>query len=95
VLGRRTVLRGVLAGALLTGCSAEEQVAGPRTSPENPFGVSGDAALEVVVSEEYGGYGAPAYRRKYPHANVVATPTEQLRDHLQSRFAAESPRTPC
>ena len=70
-------------------------MAGPRTSPENPFGVSGDAALEVVVSEEYGGYGAPAYRRKYPHANAVATPTEQLRDHLQSRFAAESPRTPC
>ena len=85
------MLQGALAGVLLTGCSGEEQATGPAASPENPFGVSGAAALEVVVSEEYGGYAAPRYRKKYPHANVAATPTRQLRDLLQSRFAAGSP----
>lgn len=58
---------------------------------ENPFGTSGEAPLEVVVSEEYGGFGAPAYRTKYAQAAVTATPTNQLRDLLQSRFAAGSP----
>jgi N-acetylglucosamine transport system substrate-binding protein len=75
----------------LSGCSSGTPDDSAGYQPENPFNVSGDAALEVVVSEEYGGYGAPAYRRKYPHATVTSTPTKQLRDLLQPRFAAGSP----
>ena len=91
MLRRRTVLQSALAGALLTGCSSGTPDAGPAVTPQNPFGVSADEPLEVVVSEEYGGFGAPSYRKKYAKAAVTSTPTKQLRDLVQSRFAAGSP----
>ncbi|GAA1557571.1 hypothetical protein GCM10009789_08690 [Kribbella sancticallisti] len=43
--------------------------------------------LEVVVSEEYGGFGAPQYRRKYAKAAVTVTSGRPWMD----RFAAGSP----
>ncbi|WP_020393005.1 N-acetylglucosamine/diacetylchitobiose ABC transporter substrate-binding protein [Kribbella catacumbae] len=91
MLKRRTVLQGALAGALLSGCSsgADQQTTG--LDPGNPFDVSGEAALEVVVGEEYGGYGAPAYRRKFPHSTASASTSKKLRDVLQPRFAAGTP----
>ncbi len=90
MLKRRTVLQGALASALLTGCSTDKPE-GPARTKDNPFGVTADRPLEVVVSEEYGGFGAPQYRAKYEQAVVTVTPTKQLRDLLQSRFAAGSP----
>lgn len=90
MLRRRTVLQGALAGALLSGCSSGAEQGG-APDPGNPFGVSGEAALEVVVGDEYGGYGAPAYRRKYPHSTASASTAKKLRDLLQPRFSAGSP----
>ena len=43
------------------------------------------------MSEEYGGFAAAPYRKKYAQVVVTVTPTKQLRDLLQSRFAAGSP----
>jgi N-acetylglucosamine transport system substrate-binding protein len=76
---------------LLTGCSSGGDDELPQADPGNPFDVAEDAALEVVAGEEYGGYGAPQYRKKYAKAAVTATPTKQLRDLLQPRFAAGNP----
>jgi N-acetylglucosamine transport system substrate-binding protein len=90
VLRRRTVLQGALTGALLSGCSSGVDQQSTGVDPGNPFEVSGEAALEVVAAEEFGGYGAPAYRRKYEHASVTAATSKQLRD-LQPRFAAGTP----
>jgi N-acetylglucosamine transport system substrate-binding protein len=85
------VLQGAVVGALLTGCSGEEPQTGPQYTPENPFAVDGGKPLEVVVAEEYGGFAAAQYRKKYAQSVVTVTPTAQLRDLLQSRFAAGSP----
>ncbi|WP_433016647.1 N-acetylglucosamine/diacetylchitobiose ABC transporter substrate-binding protein [Kribbella sp. CA-294648] len=91
MLKRRTILQGALAGAALTGCSSGSSQPPVKPDPGNPFKVSGEAALEVVVAEEFGGYGAPAYRRKYPHATVTAPVSKKLRDVLQPRFSAGTP----
>ena len=90
MLNRRTVLHGALAGALLTGCTPGGTKP-TASSADNPFAVGGDTPLEVVVSEEYGGFAAAPYRKKYAQVVVTVTPTKQLRDLLQSRFAAGSP----
>ncbi|TWD81898.1 N-acetylglucosamine transport system substrate-binding protein [Kribbella amoyensis] len=89
MLTRRALLQGGLAGVALAGCASGEE--GPVTDAGNPFGVAGETPVEVVVSEEYGGFAAPQYRRRYEKAVVTVTPTKQLRDLLQSRFAAGSP----
>ncbi|WP_232828615.1 N-acetylglucosamine/diacetylchitobiose ABC transporter substrate-binding protein [Kribbella monticola] len=77
--------------ALAAGCSSEKPVAGPVRSAGNPFGVDETKPLEVVVAEDWGAYGAAAYRKKYAKAVVTSTPTKQLKDLLESRFAAGSP----
>jgi N-acetylglucosamine transport system substrate-binding protein len=100
-VARRTVLQGALAGgALLTAAACSggtpDTPTGEATSPENPFGVTANAPLEVVPGLEYGGYAAEVYRKKYADATVTATPTDQLRDLLQPRFAAgRGPRHRC
>ncbi|MEU4394122.1 N-acetylglucosamine/diacetylchitobiose ABC transporter substrate-binding protein [Kribbella sp. NPDC023855] len=91
MLKRRTILQSALAGAALTGCSSGSSRPPVKPDPGNPFKVSGEAALEVAVGEEFGGYGAPAYRRKYPHATVTAPVSKKLRDVLQPRFSAGTP----
>lgn len=91
MLKRRTVLQGVLAGALVSGCSPGTTGTTPTGPDDNPFDVAGDAAVEAVVSEEYGGFAAAAYRKKHPAASVTATVSERLRDILQPRFDAGSP----
>ncbi|QNE20792.1 carbohydrate ABC transporter, N-acetylglucosamine/diacetylchitobiose-binding protein [Kribbella qitaiheensis] len=91
MLRRRTLLQGVVASALVTGCSGGKPATGPVVSAGNPFGVNGERPLEVVVAEEWGGFGAPQYRKKYAKAVVTTTPTKQLKDLLESRFAAGSP----
>jgi N-acetylglucosamine transport system substrate-binding protein len=57
----------------------------------NPFEVDGDLPVEVVVGEEYGGFGAAAYRKKYSGAVVTPTVSEQVRDVVLPRFAAGNP----
>jgi N-acetylglucosamine transport system substrate-binding protein len=91
VLKRRTVLQGALAGALVSGCSSGTTGGTPTAEPDNPFGVSGDAPVEVLAGDEYGGFGAAAYRKKYPAANVTATVSAKLRDLALPRFAAGNP----
>ena len=56
-------------------------------SPENPFDVADNAPVDVVVSEEYGGFAAAAYRKRYASATVNAT----LADAVLPRFAAGNP----
>ncbi|MFF0344991.1 N-acetylglucosamine/diacetylchitobiose ABC transporter substrate-binding protein [Kribbella sp. NPDC004875] len=89
MLKRRTLLQAALAGAVVSGCSGAP--AAPPVSPENPFTVGGNAPLDVVVSEEYGGFAASAYRKKYTSAVVTPKVTQQLSDELLPRFAAGSP----
>ncbi|TDW70121.1 N-acetylglucosamine/diacetylchitobiose ABC transporter substrate-binding protein [Kribbella pratensis] len=89
MLKRRTLLQGTLAGVVLSGCSSAPPA---RTvSPQNPFDVDANAPLDVVTSEEYGGFAAAAYRRKYPSAVVTPKVTPQLSDALLPRFAAGNP----
>jgi N-acetylglucosamine transport system substrate-binding protein len=85
------VLQGVLAGAVVSGCSSGTTGGTPTASADNPFNVAADAPVEVVVSEEYGGFGAAAYRKKYAQASVTPTVAVQLRDVLLPRFAGGTP----
>ncbi|MEV5963308.1 N-acetylglucosamine/diacetylchitobiose ABC transporter substrate-binding protein [Kribbella sp. NPDC051952] len=89
MLTRRTLLQGVLAGAVLTGCSSDP--APPPVSPDNPFNVPADAAVDAVVSEEYGGFAAAAYRKKYAAAAVTPTVNVKLSDALLPRFTGGNP----
>ena len=89
VLRRRTLLQGALAGAVLTGCSKPPVT--PTVSPDNPFTVDGSAPVDVVVSEEYGGFAAAAYRKKYAGATISPKLTTQLADDLLPRFATGTP----
>ncbi|MGW5188006.1 hypothetical protein ACWEOO_02025 [Kribbella sp. NPDC004138] len=56
MLKRRTLLQGALAGAVLSGCSTTPVA--PPVSKENPFTVDGNAPVDLVISEEYGGFAA-------------------------------------
>ncbi|TCC35488.1 N-acetylglucosamine/diacetylchitobiose ABC transporter substrate-binding protein [Kribbella speibonae] len=89
MLRRRTLLQGALAGAVLSGCTSEPVA--PPVSKENPFSVDGNAPVDLVVSEEYGGFAAAAYRKKYAAAVVTPKVTAQLSDQLLPRFAAGNP----
>ncbi len=89
MLKRRTVLQGVLTGALVSGCSGTTGT--PTVDPDNPFEVASDAPVEVLAGAEYGGFGAAAYRKKYPAATVTATVSAKLRDLMLPRFAAGNP----
>jgi N-acetylglucosamine transport system substrate-binding protein len=79
-----------LVGALVSGCSSGTTDV-PAVDPGNPFEVASDAPVEVVAGEEYGGFGAAAYRKKYSAATVTPTVSAKLRDVLLPRFAAGSP----
>jgi N-acetylglucosamine transport system substrate-binding protein len=81
----------VLAGALVSGCSSGTTGGTPTADLDNPFSVAGDVPVEVLAGEEYGGFAAAAYRKKYPAANVTATVSGRLRDVALPRFAAGNP----
>lgn len=83
------MLQGALAGALLSGCSSGTTA--PTVDPANPFRVASDSPVEVLAGEEYGGFGAASYRKKYPAVNVTATVSDKLRDLALPRFAAGNP----
>ncbi|WP_130382851.1 N-acetylglucosamine/diacetylchitobiose ABC transporter substrate-binding protein [Kribbella sp. VKM Ac-2569] len=89
MLRRRTLLQGALAGAVLTGCTSEPVA--PPVSKENPFTVDGNAPVDLVSTEEYGGFAAAAYRKKYAAAAVTPKVTPQLSTQLLPRFAAGNP----
>ncbi|GAA3125874.1 N-acetylglucosamine transport system substrate-binding protein [Kribbella aluminosa] len=89
MLRRRTLLQGALAGALLSGCS--KAPGAPAVSPENPFTVDGSAPVDVVITEEYGGFAAAAYRKKYAGATITPKLSTQLLDELMPRFATGTP----
>ena len=91
MLKRRTLLQGVVAGAVLSGCSSGTTGTGTTASPDNPFTVDGNAPVDVVVSEEYGGFAASAYRKKYTNATITPAVDAQLSDALLPRFAAGNP----
>jgi N-acetylglucosamine transport system substrate-binding protein len=91
VLTRRTLLQGVLAGAVLSGCSSGATGTAPTAPPTNPFGVAGDAPVEVVVGDEYGGFAAAAYRKKYASATVTPAVNAKLSDATLPRFATGNP----
>ena len=74
---------------MLTGCSKAPVV--PTVSPDNPFTVNGSAPVDVVVSDEYGGFAAAAYRKKHPAATISPKVTAQLSDDLLPRFATGTP----
>ncbi|WUJ75149.1 N-acetylglucosamine/diacetylchitobiose ABC transporter substrate-binding protein [Kribbella soli] len=89
MLKRRTLLQGALAGAVLSGCSSAPPAR--PVSPQNPFDVDANAPLDVVISQEYGGFAAAAYRKKYASAVVTPKVTPQLSDALLPRFASGNP----
>ncbi|MDX3002539.1 N-acetylglucosamine/diacetylchitobiose ABC transporter substrate-binding protein [Kribbella solani] len=91
MLKRRTLLQGVLGGAVLSGCSSGPSTTAPTVSPQNPFQVDGAAAVDVVIGDEYGGFGAAAYRKKYARASVTPKLTAQLPEELLPRFATGTP----
>ncbi|WP_133785071.1 N-acetylglucosamine/diacetylchitobiose ABC transporter substrate-binding protein [Kribbella sp. VKM Ac-2571] len=89
MLRRRTLLQGALAGAVLSGCTSEPVA--PPVSKDNPFTVDGNAPVDLVIGEEYGGFAAAAYRKKYAAASVTPKVTTQLSAELLPRFAAGNP----
>ncbi|GAA1150361.1 N-acetylglucosamine/diacetylchitobiose ABC transporter substrate-binding protein [Kribbella jejuensis] len=60
-------------------------------SRDNPFSVDASAPVDVVVSEEYGGFAAAAYRKKYAAAAISPKVTARLSDDLLPRFATGTP----
>jgi N-acetylglucosamine transport system substrate-binding protein len=76
---------------VLSGCSTGSPETGPTVSPGNPFSVDGNAPVDVVAGEEYGGFAASAYRKKYAGAALTPKVSAQLSDELLPRFAAGSP----
>ncbi len=65
-------------------------------SADNPLGIKPDSPLEVVIFD--GGYGhayaqtdAELYQGKYSKAKVTVTPTQQIQQTLQPRFAGGTP----
>src|SRR5262245_6476874 len=108
-LDRRTLLRGAAAAGLLatpaagllSGCGIgggdDNGGAQGQTSAENPLGVDGKAALEVVIFD--GGYGdeyaknihEPIYKRKFPDATINHSATQEISQQLQPRFIAGNP----
>ena len=91
VLTRRTLLQSALAGPVLSGCSSGTTGTRPTASPGNPFMVDGSAPVDVAIGEEYGGFAAAAYRKKYASATVSPTVNAQLANALLPRFAAGNP----
>nr|WP_202892642.1 N-acetylglucosamine/diacetylchitobiose ABC transporter substrate-binding protein [Kribbella shirazensis] len=86
---RRTLLQGALAGAVLTGCSSAPVA--PTVSPENPFTVDGNAPVDLVIGEEYGGFAAAAYRKKYAAAVITPKVSARLSEEMLPRFATGTP----
>lgn len=84
-------MQGVLAGAFASGCSSSTTGTRPTAEVGNPLGVDGGLPVDVVVGEEYGGFGAAAYRKKYTGAVVTPAVSKQLRDVVLPRFAAGTP----
>ena len=91
MLTRRTLLQSALAGPVLSGCSSGTTSTRPTASPGNPFMVDGSAPVDVAIGEEYGGFAAAAYRKKYTSATVSPTVNAQLANALLPRFAAGNP----
>lgn len=94
MLSRRSVL--LSSAALLAGCSGDPPLLTeptPDAPPDNPFDVTPDAPLDVVIGAGAGAtaYGLAAYRRKHPRSAAKVTPIGQLRQALEPRFAAGNP----
>jgi N-acetylglucosamine transport system substrate-binding protein len=60
-------------------------------SPENPFTVDGNAPVDLVIGDEYGGFAAAAYRKKYAAAVVTPKVSARLSEELLPRFATGTP----
>ncbi|SDS66987.1 N-acetylglucosamine/diacetylchitobiose ABC transporter substrate-binding protein [Microlunatus soli] len=106
-LGRRTLLRGSLAaavavpfGGVLAGCATAggggpKQETGEK-SGDNPFGVPDASAIDAVIFN--GGYGydyvqfaADQVKKKFPKLKPKVSPSTQISQELQPRFAGGDP----
>src|SRR5687767_7415109 len=96
---RRVLLAGAaaatLAGCATSGSDSDNASKGNKT-PENPLGVPGESALEVVIFK--GGYGddyalkaGNLYKQKFPKAAVDHKGIQRVGEVLQPRFVADSP----
>ena len=104
---RRDVLRWAVAAGLLVPASGlvgacatggGDDTASPagEKSADNPFGVKGDLALDVVIFK--GGYGddyakahEAMYAEKYPDAQIGHQGIQKIQEALQPRFNAGNP----
>jgi N-acetylglucosamine transport system substrate-binding protein len=91
MLTRRTLLQSALAGAVLSGCSSGTTGTRPTVSAGNPFDVDGSAPVDVAIGDEYGGFAAAAYRKKYAGAALAPKVTSKLSAMMQPRFASSTP----
>ncbi|MEU4196096.1 N-acetylglucosamine/diacetylchitobiose ABC transporter substrate-binding protein [Kribbella sp. NPDC026611] len=91
MLTRRTLLQGALVGAVVSGCSSGPTNTRPTAAAGNPFTVDGTLPVDAVVSEEYGGFAAAAYRKKYPGAAITPKVTAQLSEAMLPRFQTGTP----
>src|SRR5882672_10186918 len=90
---------GVLSACATSGGSDNNSNQGPANTgnADNPFGVKDDAPLEVVIFK--GGLGdsyatdvhEPAYKKKFPKAEVKHVATQKVAETLQPRFAGGNP----
>lgn len=106
-LGRRSLLRGSLAaavavpfGGVLAGCATAgggdtKQETGKK-SGDNPFGVPDASAIDAVIFN--GGYGydyvqfaADQVKKKFPKLTPKVSPSTQISQELQPRFAGGDP----
>ncbi|WP_394430915.1 N-acetylglucosamine/diacetylchitobiose ABC transporter substrate-binding protein [Streptomyces sp. SGAir0957] len=110
-MNRRELIRRALAAGLLAAPAAAALSAcansgserrdpakagsGTRT-PDNPFGVSGSAPLEVVVFDgglgvEYVKKAEAGYQRAFPGARLKHVTTQDIQTRLQTRFLDRTP----
>ena len=104
----RMVLSAVTAGvvmALLAGCAVSGGGGAPSSNPassqgssdpNNPFGVSASAPLEVVIfkggfGDDYAKYVESLYTKAFPGATITHNGVQKIQDVLQPRFVAGNP----
>ncbi|GAA2374485.1 N-acetylglucosamine/diacetylchitobiose ABC transporter substrate-binding protein [Dactylosporangium salmoneum] len=94
-VSRRTLLAGA-AGVPLLGAAAACDSANTAEAAVDPFGITADRSLEVVIfpggfGDDYAKAHEAMYRKEYPKAKVVHEATKTIATDMKPRFDSGEP----